>query len=46
VAIAPFLIRVKYFWDSGSLAGGGAHVLYLWFGGAGVEVLRWNEVAI
>jgi len=46
VAVAPFLVRAAYFWDSGSLAGDGANVLYVWVGGVGFEVWRWNEIAI
>ena len=46
VAIAPFLLKADYFWDSGSLAGEGASVLYVWLGGSGIEIMRWNVLMI
>ena len=46
VAVAPFFVKADYFWDSGTLAGEGASVLYLWCGGWGTEILRWNVLAI
>jgi hypothetical protein len=46
VAVAPFLLKADYFWDSGTLAGEGASVLYVWFGGSGVEMVRWNILMI
>lgn len=46
VAVAPFLIKAQYFWDSGTLAGEGASTLYVWVGGPGLEILRWNVIMI
>jgi hypothetical protein len=46
VAVAPFIVKGAYFWDSGSLAGEGARVLYAWFGVFTVQIWRWDEIMI
>jgi hypothetical protein len=46
VAVAPFLVKAEYFWDSGTLAGGGANLLYAWFGLVRLQVFEWNTIAI
>jgi hypothetical protein len=44
VAVAPFLVRARYLWNSGTLAGGGAKLLYAWFGPARVQLWEWDEI--
>ena len=44
-AVAPFLIEAQYLWLSGGAAGGGAKLLYAWFGVVSVKVWEWDHFA-
>ena len=46
VAVAPLLIKARYFWTTGNLAGGGAKLLYAWFGPARVRIWEWEMIAM
>lgn len=46
VAVAPLLVKAAYFWDSGTLAGGGAKLLYVWLGPLRLQVWEWDVIAI